>query len=76
MRCRAASMAAQLSLAPQLHWIHLLHRRTGDGDVSREALLDGEPWAAGTAMLQALAWPELAPGSTARQLVLMDVRDY
>lgn len=67
---------AQLPLAPQLHWIHLLHRRTGDGAVTREALLDGEPWPAGAAMLEAGAWPELSPDTAARQLVLLDVRDY
>ena len=67
---------SQLSLTPQLHWIHLLHRRAGDGPVTREALLDGEPWPAGTAMLAASAWPELPPDSSARQLVLLDVRDY
>ncbi|MEW5837025.1 MAG: DUF6348 family protein [Pseudomonadota bacterium] len=66
----------QLSLAPQLHWIHLLHRRAGDGPVTREALLDGEPWPVGTAMLAASAWPQLLPDSSARQLVLLDVRDY
>lgn len=66
----------QLALTPQLHWIHLLHRRADDGVAVREALLDGEPWAAGTAMLGASAWPELAPATTARQLVLLDVRDY
>lgn len=66
----------QLSLAPQLHWIHLLHRRAGDGAVIREALLDGEPWTAGTAMLAVGTWPELPPGTSARQLVMLDVRDY
>ncbi len=66
----------QVSLAPQLHWIHLLHRREGDGPVAREALLDGEPWPAGTAMLAACMWPQLPPASSARQLVLLDVRDY
>ncbi len=66
----------QLSLAPQLHGIHLLHRRAGDGVATHEALLDGEPWTAGTAMLAASAWPELPPDTSARQLVLLDVRDY
>lgn len=66
----------QLALTPQLHWIHLLHRRAGDGAATHEALLDGEPWTAGTAMLTASAWPELAPDTSARQLVLLDVRDY
>lgn len=67
---------AQLSLAPQLHWIHLLHRRDAEREATHEALLDGEPWAAGTAMLAAGTWPGLSAGSSARQLVLLDVRDY
>lgn len=66
----------RLPLAPQLHWIHLLHRRDVDDTVTREALLDGEPWNDGTSMLAASAWPELPAGSSARQLVLLDVRDY
>ncbi|HET6432026.1 DUF6348 family protein [Dyella sp.] len=66
----------QLSLSPQLHWIHLLHRRGADGAVLHEALLDGEPWPAASEVIAATGWPELAPGTTARQLVLLDVRDY
>lgn len=69
-------VVGRLSLAPRLHWIHLLHRREAGGAVIREALLDGEPWSDGTAMLAAGAWPELPAGSSARQLVLLDVRDY
>ncbi|MBU6249306.1 MAG: hypothetical protein KGN77_16315 [Xanthomonadaceae bacterium] len=65
-----------LALVPQLHWIHLLHRREGDGAATHEALLDGEPWAVGTAMLGSSAWPALLPDTAARQLVLLDVRDY
>jgi len=68
--------AGQLALTPQLHWIHLLHRREGDAPAIHEALLDGEPWAAGTAILASSAWPVLGPGSTARQLIVLDVRDY
>ncbi len=67
---------SQLALTPELHWIHLLHRCTPEGVVTREALLDNEPWAAGSQALAVMAWPELPPGSTARQMILLDVRDY
>lgn len=67
---------AQLALTPALHWIHLLHRSDASGAVTREALLDNEPWSAGSQALATMAWPELPPGATARQMVLLDVRDY
>lgn len=70
------SMVTQLSLTPELHWLHLLHRRGADGQWQREALLDGEPWSLGTQALDAMAWPDLPPASSARQMVLLDVRDY
>ena len=70
------SVVGQLSLAPELHWIHLLHRRDADGVVTHEALLDNEPWAAGSQALASMAWPELPTAATARQMILLDVRDY
>lgn len=66
----------QLALTPELHWIHLLHRRDADGAITHEALLDNEPWAAGSQALASMAWPELPAAATARQMILLDVRDY
>ena len=40
-----------------------------------EALLDNEPWAAGTQALTALAWPQDGDYS-AHSFMLLDVRDY
>lgn len=67
---------AQLSLTPALHWIHLLHRTDAAGQRASEALLDGEPWSAGTRLLQDTDWPALPASSSARQMLLLDVRDY
>ncbi len=66
----------QLALSPHLHWIHLLHRHGADGALLHESLLDGEPWPAASEAIVATGWPELTAGTTARQLVLLDVRDY
>lgn len=68
--------ASQLSLTPALHWIHLLHRTDAQGRRADEALLDGDPWPAGTQRLQDMAWPVLPASCSARQLILLDVRDY
>jgi hypothetical protein len=64
------------SLQPELHWLRLAYRRAMDGDVRCEALLDNEPWAAGTKALAALAWPADDLAYTARCFIVLDVRDY
>ena len=66
----------QEALTPELHWLRLAHRRTADGEVRCEALLDNEPWAAGTQALATLAWPAADLAYTARNFILLDVRDY
>jgi hypothetical protein len=62
------------ALTPELHWLRLTHRHAGD-DARCEALLDNEPWTAGTLALDAVAWPDVADYS-ASCFVLLDVRDY
>lgn len=64
------------SLTPELHWLRLAHRHTPGGDARSEALLDNEPWAAGTQALDAVAWPDGEHAYTARCFILLDVRDY
>lgn len=62
------------ALAPRLHWVRLAHRCDAAGSRS-EALLDNEPWAAGTRALEAAPWPKDADyGASA--LLLIDIRDY
>lgn len=62
------------TLAPRLHWVRLAHRCDAAGARS-EALLDNEPWVAGTRALEAVSWPAGADyGASA--LLLLDVRDY
>jgi hypothetical protein len=62
------------ALTPELHWLRLTHRHAPD-DARCEALLDNEPWTAGTLALDAVAWPGGADYS-ASCFVLLDVRDY
>ncbi|MFC4525235.1 hypothetical protein ISN76_03210 [Dyella halodurans] len=64
------------SLSPELHWVRLFHRRTDDGQVSAEALLDNAPWPAGDRLLASLAWPTVDAGYSVRGFVALDVRDY
>jgi len=74
-----AAMEAALrneALKPELHWLRLAYRRTADGEVRCEALLDNEPWTAGTQALAALAWPSDELAYTARSFIVLDVRDY
>jgi hypothetical protein len=54
----------------------LAYRRAVDGEVRCEALLDNEPWAAGTKALAALPWPTNGLAYTARSFIVLDVRDY
>ena len=74
-----AAMEAALhneALKPELHWLRLAYRRTADGEVRCEALLDNEPWTAGTKALATLAWPSDELAYTARSFIVLDVRDY
>jgi Family of unknown function (DUF6348) len=71
-----ADVLRRESLTPALHWLRLFASRTAAGAVRVEALLDNEPWAAGTQALAALAWPVHAHDYSAQALILLDVRDY
>jgi len=62
------------ALTPELHWLRLTHRHGLDGSRC-EALLDNEPWTAGTLALDGVAWPN-GTGYSASCFVLLDVRDY
>lgn len=73
-----ASIEAALKrevLAPQLHWLRLVHSHAEGGDSRCEALLDNELWTAGTLALNEIAWPRNGDYST-RCFMLLDVRDY
>ncbi|HEY8683551.1 MAG TPA: DUF6348 family protein [Rhodanobacter sp.] len=61
-------------LTPELHWVRLVHRHGGDARC--EALLDNEPWTAGTLALDSVAWPLSEHDYSARCFMLLDVRDY
>jgi hypothetical protein len=63
------------ALAPELHWLRLVHSHVAEGDSRSEASLDNEPWTAGTLALTAVAWPQGSDYS-ARCFMLLDVRDY
>ncbi|QEE25263.1 hypothetical protein CS053_12755 [Rhodanobacter glycinis] len=63
------------ALTPELHWLRLMYRRTAEGEARCEVLLDNEPWATGTLVLTALAWPQEGDYS-AHGFVVLDVRDY
>ncbi|HWX65610.1 MAG TPA: DUF6348 family protein [Rhodanobacter sp.] len=63
-------------LTPELHWLRLVHSHVADGDSRSEALLDNEPWTAGTLALAAVAWPHDGHDYSARCCMLLDVRDY
>ncbi|TAL85274.1 MAG: hypothetical protein EPN74_08985 [Rhodanobacter sp.] len=64
-------------LSPQLHWLRLVHRHaTDDGGCRCEALLDNQPWTAGTLALDSVAWPAADNDYSARCFVMLDVRDY
>jgi hypothetical protein len=64
------------SLSSELHWIRLFHRRTHDGSVIAEALLDNEPWAGGDRLLGQLVWPSTDTEYSARCFIALDIRDY
>ncbi len=64
------------ALSPELHWLRLVHVHAPDGDMRCEALLDNEPWTAGTLALDAIAWPPAARDYSARCFIMLDVRDY
>jgi hypothetical protein len=63
------------SLTPELHWLRLMYRHDAQGDTRSEALLDNEPWPAGTQALNAIDWPKAAD-YTASCFMMLDVRDY
>lgn len=63
------------ALTPELHWLRLVYRHAAEGGPRCEALLDNEPWTAGTLALAGVAWPQGGDYS-ARCSVLLDVRDY
>jgi hypothetical protein len=63
-------------LTPELHWLRLVHRHGASGDSRCEALLDNEPWTAGTLALDSVAWPSSEHDYRARCFMLLDVRDY
>jgi len=64
------------ALTPELHWLRLVHRHGVNGDVRCEALLDNEPWTAGTLALDSVAWPSNEHDYSARCFMMVDVRDY
>ena len=64
------------SLSSELHWIGLFHRRTGDGSVVAEALLDNEPWSGAERLLEELMGPSADQEHTARCFIALDIRDY
>lgn len=64
------------ALTPRLHWLRLVHHHDRSGVGRCEALLDNEPWAAGTLALGAISWPPAATAYSARCFMLLDVRDY
>jgi len=73
-----ASIEAALkreALSPELHWLRLVCRHAEGGDSRCEALLDNEPWTAGTLALTAVPWPR-GGDYVARCFMLLDVRDY
>jgi len=63
-------------LVPELHWLRLVHQHGTDGNARCEALLDNEPWTAGTLALDSVAWPLSVRDYSARCFMLLDVRDY
>lgn len=75
----AATVAQALrdeTLAAQPHWLRLLLRRTADGAVAVECLLDNQPWPAGDRALASAEWPISAPAYGVRAFWMLDVRDY
>lgn len=64
------------ALTLELHWLRLVHRHGANGDLRCEALLDNEPWTAGTLALDSVAWPSDVGEYSARCFVMLDVRDY
>jgi hypothetical protein len=64
------------ALTPELHWLRLVHRHETSDDARCEALLDNEPWTAGTLALDGVAWPSIQHAYSARCFMLLDVRDY
>jgi DNA-binding transcriptional regulator YdaS (Cro superfamily) len=64
------------ALSPELHWLRLVHLHAAGGDKRCEALLDNEPWTAGTLALDSIAWPPAAHDYSARCFIMFDVRDY
>lgn len=64
------------SLNPELHWVRLFYRRSDDGRVDAEALLDNELWPGGDRLLAALAWPVTDAGYSVRGFIALDIRDY
>lgn len=64
------------ALSPELHWLRLVHLHASGGDMRCEALLDNEPWTAGTLALDSIAWPAAAHDYSARCFIMLDVRDY
>jgi hypothetical protein len=64
------------ALTPELHWVRLVHSHDAEGSARSEALLDNEPWAAGTQALTTIAWPPADAAYSARAFLMLDVRDY
>lgn len=64
------------SLSPELHWVRPFYRRSEDGQVSAEALLDNAPWPAGDRLLTEFAWPVTDAGYSVRGFIALDIRDY
>lgn len=63
-------------LSAQLHWVRWRWRRTADGTLAADALLDNEPWPAGARALDAIQWPGATADDRARGFLVLDVRDY
>ncbi|MDA3913450.1 DUF6348 family protein [Oleiagrimonas sp.] len=63
-------------LSPGLHALRLFHACDGEGPSRTEALLDHEPWAAGTRALAECGWPKDRGVYRAHQVIVLDVCDY
>ncbi|MHC1481667.1 DUF6348 family protein [Frateuria aurantia] len=66
----------QESPSAELHWLQIFQRRDAEDGLTREVLLDNEPWARGEQALAALNWPASGTVGSFRGFVALDIRDY
>lgn len=71
-----ADALRQESLSAELHWLQIFQRRDAAGQLTREVLLDNEPWSRGEQALAALDWPAAGTVASFRSFVALDIRDY